>query len=166
MGHTIVYNWHSLKIKVKGYCVSLTSGPSECIAASWYGDPIKLFHDKGYNHAATKITIPSGFQDFEYCFAKDDIDIENDNFKFFATGTDAVCITSLHVDGKQIFFGKNDDLRSFKLKQPTERWPSICHDNNMGTPSLTIKNGEVIQSQCKGFSICIGSNVSEPVNNW
>ena len=73
-----------------------------------------MFHDKGYNRTPEKAMIPKGFTEFEYCIAKDDIDIENDTFKFFASGDNAVCITSLHVDGKQIFVGKNDDLGSFK----------------------------------------------------
>ena len=124
-----------------------------------------MFHGKGYNRTPEKATIRKRFTDFEYCIAKNDIDIENDTFKFFASGDNAVCITSLHVDGKQIFVGKNDDLGSFKLTVPSNRWPSICSEDNMSTSSLTIKNGEVIQSQCKGKNSLRHSNYSLEMGN-
>ena len=152
--------WNDLQLElefliknVKGYCISLKSISSDCDTypgITSTGDPITVFHNKGYNHAAEKVTIPSGFQNFEYCIAVDDLDIENDDFKFFASGSDGVCITSLHVDGKQLFVGKNDDLTSFVFARPNQGESFVCLSDKMKTPSLTIKNGKVIQSQCKG----------------
>ena len=102
-----------------------------------------------FHNDVEKATLPTRFQDFEYCISKDDVDIENDTFKFLAGGTDGVCIFSLHVDNKQIFVGKNDDLTSFEFDQP-DQWKSpFCLENRLVTSSLSIKNGEVIESQCK-----------------
>ena len=111
-----------------------------------------MFHDKGYNLAAEKAIIRKRFIDFQYCIAQNDIDIENDNLKFFATGNDGVCITSLHVDNRQIYVGKNDNLTSFEFARPNQGESFACHEDKLITSLLTINNGEVIQSQCKGIT--------------
>ena len=108
-----------------------------------------MFHDKGYNKTAEKTIIRERFTDFEYCIAKNDIDIENDTFKFFATGTDAVCIRSLFVGNKQIFVGKHDNLAGFLFNQRN----NVCREDKMETSSLTVKNGTVIKSECKGLLV-------------
>ena len=74
-----------------------------------------------------------------------------ETFTFFAGGNDTVCINSLHIDNKQIFFGKKDNLTSFILQQETANYKSLCSEIKLRTPSLTIQNEEEIQSQCKGI---------------
>ena len=114
---------------------------------SWYGDPITLFHND-----VEKTKIPNRFTDFEYCIDMAEVDIENDKFKLLAGGTDGVCINSLYVNNKQILVGKSNDLTSFEFDRPDSHEKPVCLDNQLKTSSLTIKNGQVIESECKGES--------------
>ena len=80
----------------------------------------------------------------------DQVDVENDSFKLLAGGSDGVCINSLHVNNEQILVGKNNDLTRFEFDQP-DQWEGLaCLDNEMRTSSLTIQNGQVVESECKG----------------
>ena len=67
-----------------------------------------------------------------------------------AGGADGVCINSLHVNNKQILVGKNNDLSNFEFDQPSDDEKPICLYNKMRTSSLTIQNGQVVKSKCKG----------------
>ena len=77
----------------------------------------------------------------------DEVDIENDSFKLLAGGSDGVCINSLHVNNEQILVGKNNDLSNFVFDQDNQ---NVCLENLMRTSSLTIQNGQVVESICKG----------------
>ena len=119
----------------------MRSPGSNCKASSWYGDPIKLFHND-----EEKAIIPSKFTDFEYCIDMDDVDIENDEFKMLASGSDGVCIDSLHINNNQILVGKNNDLAFFEFVSDDEH----CSNDYMSSSQITIQNGQVISSTCKG----------------
>ena len=79
--------------------------------------------------------------------AMDDVDIENDKFKLLAGGSDGVCINSLHVNNNQMLVGKNNDMTSFDFDRPDS--PG-CRDHAVKTSSLTIQNGQVVESECTG----------------
>ena len=59
-----------------------------------------------------------------------------------------MCISSLHVNNQQIFVGRNDDIAKFAIDGDR----SVCLANQMSTPLLTIQNGEVVTSACKGLT--------------
>ena len=61
----------------------------------------------------------------------------NDRFQLESTITNGVCITSLSVDGKQLFVGKNNDKQSFWIDSNQ----NDCLDDWMGTSQITIQNG-------------------------
>ena len=63
----------------------MTSGPLNCDSITWYGSPIALLHN-----GIEVETIPTRFEDFEYCFAKDAIDVENDTLELLSGGVDGV----------------------------------------------------------------------------
>jgi len=78
------------------------------------------------------------------------VDIENDRFTLLAGGTDGVCINSLHVNNEKILAGKNNDLSNFEFNQVYQHEESVGLENLMKTSSLTIQNGQVVESICKG----------------
>ena len=77
-------------------------------------------------------------------------DIENDRFTLLAGGTNGVCINSLHVNNEKILVGKNNDLSNFEFDQVGHYEKPVCLENLMRTSSLTIQNGQVVESICKG----------------
>ena len=58
-----------------------------------------------------------------------------------------VCISSLRLNNEQIFVGKNDDLSHFAFDNDG----LACKADRMTTPLLTIQNGTVVSSRCKGL---------------
>ena len=60
-----------------------------------------------------------------------------------------VCISSLHVNNKQIFVGKDNNLSNFSFDNDG----LVCQSDEMKTPLLTIQDGKVISSICKGLLI-------------
>ena len=126
------------------------SSSSNCDATTWYGDPITLFHND-----VQKAKIPTLFKNFEYCIEVVEVDIENDRFTLLAGGADGVCINSLHVNDEQILVGKNNDLSNFEFDQENQYEEPVCLDNKMRTSSLTIQNGQVVESICKGKSYIV-----------
>ena len=56
-----------------------------------------------------------------------------------------VCISSLYVNGKQVFVGENDDLSEFLLGNDE----LVCNEKKVTTPLITIQNEKVVASQCK-----------------
>ena len=124
----------------------MISTSTNCFSLTRGGDPITLFHND-----VAKAAIPKYFKNFEHCIAYNDVDIENDNFKLVAGGSDGVCITSLHVyfivnnivNSKQILVGKYKNLTSFEFDQP-----GVCSDDKFKASSLTIRNGKVVISDC------------------
>ena len=133
------------KVPVEQYCIRLKSSSENCDATTFYGDPITLLHND-----VEMAKIPTQFDDFKYCFDMDQIDIENDNFKLVAGGDDGVCINSLHVGDEQILVGRNNDMASFEFDKPDQWEGLVCNNDIMRTSSLTIQNGKVIESECKG----------------
>ena len=84
-----------------------------------------------------QINLKSSFNEFEYCFDRDQIDERNDRFQLESTSEDAVCITSLTIDGKQILVGNNNDMQSFWIDDNENN----CLDDFTGTSQITIQNG-------------------------
>ena len=145
--HLCSYKWfYSARDE---FCIRLKSSLSNCNAGTRSGDPVRLFHN-----GVRVATAPEGFKTFDHCIDYDDVDIQNDEFRLKAGGGDRVCITSLHVEyikdnivnSKQILVGKNNDLTSFEFDTP-----GVCLDNKLRTASLTIQDGVVIESECKGM---------------
>ena len=124
----------------------MISTSTNCSSLTRSGDPITLFHND-----VEIATIPKYFKNFEHCIDYNDVDIENDNFRLVAGGSDGVCITSLHVyfivnnivNSKQILVGKYKNLTSFEFDQP-----GVCRDDKFKAASLTIRNGKVVNSTC------------------
>ena len=58
-----------------------------------------------------------------------------------------VCISSLYFNNKQVFVGPNDDLENFSMDQDG----LMCNAEKMKTSSISIQNGLVIHSECKGL---------------
>ena len=87
------------------------------------------------------------FNKFEYCRRWDEIDVENDEFQLQIQWEDSVCITSLTVNGNEILVGKLNDQPTFWM----DIRQNLCRDGFMATPQITIKNGKVLSSSCKGI---------------
>ena len=84
-----------------------------------------------------------------------EVDIENDRFTLLAGGTDGVCINSLYVNNEKILVGKNNDLSNFEFDQVNQYEEPVCLENLMRTSSLTIQNGQAVESICKGKSYIV-----------
>jgi len=115
---------------------TLCQGPDGWEPHHWPGDEITM----KYN-GETVATINQGFQDFEYCI--NSFDHANDKLQLENDGYNAVCITSLSINGEQLLVGKNNDLQSFWMSKG-----QICDDDFMSTEEITIQNGKVISSIC------------------
>ena len=59
-----------------------------------------------------------------------------------------VCISSIFLNDKQVFFGPNSDLQNFVFDQEKD---SFCANDKMKTPWISIQNGIVSSSFCKGL---------------
>jgi len=123
------------------YCIEIESSKDNCTSGTYTGSPIGLFHNN-----VEKATIPSKFEQFSFCLPLNYVNIENDQFKLHMKKRDGVCISSLRLNNKQILVGKNDDLSHFSFDNDG----ITCKANQMVTPLLTIKNGTVVSSICKG----------------
>ena len=106
----------------------------------WAGGDIAIKHN-----GETVATMPSGFEEFEYCLNMDDIDLANDELQFQSSSGDGVCITSLSINNNQLFVGKNNNLPSFWIDGNDQ----YCLDDFMSTSQIIIQNEQVISSLCK-----------------
>ena len=97
--------------------------------------------------------MPAGFSEFEYCVNNDDVDVANDEFQLQSTSDNGVCITSLSINGNQLRVGLSNNLQSFWIDSDE----AFCLDNFMGSSQITIRNGQVISSTCKGTSYFLSS---------
>ena len=95
-----------------------------------------------------KETIPRAFRVFQYCVSPDQVDVENDKFTLQSSGRDGVCITSIVANETQIFVGKKDKKLNFWIDGNQNQ----CTEDFMSTAQLTVKNGKVVSSRCKGYS--------------
>ena len=111
------------------------------IAGLWDGDEID-FNVNGERQGS----LEGEFKKFEYCRRWDEVDVENDQFQLQSQGDDGVCITSLTVNGNEMLVGKLNDQPSFWIDGNQNH----CRDGSMSTPQITIKNGKVLSSSCKG----------------
>jgi len=90
--------------------------------------------------------MPAGFSEFEHCLNNDDVDVANDEFQLQSTSGNGVCITSLSINGNPILVGASNNLQSFWIDSDGP----YCLDNSMISSQITIRNGQVISSTCKG----------------
>ena len=107
----------------------------------WDGDDITI-----KQNGNTIATIPAGFKEFNYCLNIDDVDVTNDEFQLQSTGSDGICITSLLINFNPLLVGENNNLQSFWIDSDTP----YCSDEYMSSSQITIQNGQVISSTCKG----------------
>ena len=124
----------------------LKSDENEPCDSQWRGG--KLFINQNQKRIAT---IPSGFKYHQFCIPFDQVDVKNDQFQLQSSNNNNVCITHFFVDGKQIFVGAMNDQSSFII----DGNQNSCQEEKMSTAQITIQNGEVLSSECKGLSILI-----------
>ena len=89
--------------------------------------------------------MPAASTEFEYCLDMDDIDLSNDKFQLQSSSADGVCITSLSINSKQLFVGKNNNLPIFWIDGNDQ----YCLDDFMSSSQITIQNGQIYSSVCK-----------------
>ena len=77
-----------------------------------------------------------------------DVDVTNDEFQLQITGNDGVCITSLFINGKLLLVGENNNSQNFWIDGDQ----NYCPGDFMITSQITIQNGQVVESVCKGKS--------------
>ena len=70
----------------------------------------------------------------------------NDRFQLQSTNNDGVCISNFQVNGTQIFVGPENNQTSFWIDQND----LSCDNQKIGTRALTVQNGQVIFSECRG----------------
>ena len=76
----------------------------------------------------------------------------NDRFQLQSTNNDGVCISSFQVNGTQILVGPENNQTSFWIDQNKPN----CDNQKVVTKEITVRNGQVIFSECKGNQyICI-----------
>ena len=102
--------------------------------------------------------MPAGFSEFEHCLNNDDVDVANDEFQLQSTSGNGVCITSLSINGNPILVGASNNLQNFWIDSDTPD----CLDNFMSTSQITIRNGQVISSTCKGIYNYKSDNLDDP----
>ena len=98
--------------------------------------------------------MPSGFREFEHCLKNDDVDVANDEFQLQSTSDNGVCITSLLINGNPLLVGGSNNLQNFWIDSDEP----YCLDNFMSSSQITIRNGQVTSSTCKGTSYIITDN--------
>ena len=89
--------------------------------------------------------MEKGFNEFVQCWNQDDADVANDEIQLQSSNTNGVCITSLSINGNQLFVGKHNVLQSFWIDEDDR----YCLDNFMSSSQITIKNKQVDSSDCK-----------------
>jgi len=131
------------------YCLRMTSSRDEALCQhavngagpkDWAGGDITIKHN-----SKTVAIIPSGFEDFEYCF--NEVDVSNDKIQLQSSNSDGVCITSLSINDKKLFVGKHNEQQSFWMDRRIDK--QFCSDDFISTSDITIQNGQVISSTCK-----------------
>ena len=95
--------------------------------------------------------MPSGFREFEHCLKNDDVDVANDEFQLQSTSDNGVCITSLSINGNPLLVGRSNNLQNFWIDSNEQD----CLDNFISSSQITIQNGQVIYSTCKGTAYII-----------
>ena len=108
----------------------------------WQGDAILLNVNDRFN-----AIIPSRFTRFELCLPQKDVDVTNDRFQLQSTGDNSACITSFQLNGTQIFLGPEDNQTLFWIDENQSR----CDKQQVVTKEITVQNGQVISSECKGI---------------
>ena len=80
-------------------------------------------------------------------FACQSSEYKNDKFQLQSSNSDGVCISSLEMNGKQILVGKQNNQKTFWLDGDQNR----CQTDSMITSQITIQNGQILSSKCKGI---------------
>ena len=123
------------------------SDPDRTGPKYWAGSEIIIKHN-----GHTIATMPAGFREFEHCLNIDDVDVTNDEFQLQSTSDDAVCITSLSINRNPLLVGKSNNLQNFWIDSNEP----YCSDHFMSSSQITIRNGQVISSTCKGTAYTLG----------
>lgn len=143
-----VYYSNDKPIHDHKFCIKMTASLDEDLCKDsniWVGGPLSITQN-GNNIGS----MNRGTKEFKLCLDSDDIDIENDVFKFTRTTnyspeaiTSAVCITSLSFDGTDLFDGSNGKQPNFRIDVDDNG----CTDDLVPTQEITIKNGNVTSSK-------------------
>ena len=121
--------------------MQLTSRRSSFCDQYWQGGEIYLNVND-----IRKATIPSKFSRYEFCLPIEEVNVMYDRFQLQSTNDDAVCISSFQINGTQIFVGPENNQTSFWI----DRNQPSCENHKLSTKEITIQNGQVIFSECKG----------------
>ena len=127
---------------LESFCMQVTSRRSTFCNEHLYGGAILL----NVNNEL-KAVIPRYSTRYEFCLPTEDVDVTNDRFQLQATNNDGVCISSFQVNGTQIFVGPENNQTSFWIAQ---NQPS-CDKQKVATNEITVQNGQVVSSECKGM---------------
>ena len=143
-----VYHSNDEPIQDHKFCIKMTASLDEDLCKDsniWVGGPLSITQN-GNNIGS----MNRGTKEFKLCLDSDDIDIENDVFKFARTTnqspeaiTSAVCITSLSFDGTDLLVGLNGKRPNFRIDVDDNG----CTDDLVPNQEITIKNGNVTSSK-------------------
>ena len=147
--------FNSPYLELETVCFTITSAPDDICGEykEWFeGKQISILQNGN-----PVSTIPAKFSHFYKCFSwhkdvvfefkpQDGDGVSYSNLTINSTKVVfQVCITSFFVNDRQLLFGQYSQLKAFWIDADKER----CHDDVMFTTILKIKNGEVIESECK-----------------
>ena len=121
----------------------IESSENDPCDSQWQGGKIYINHNQ-----KRKATIPSEFKNYQFCIPFNQVDVMNDQFQLQSSNNNDVCIEKFFVNDKQIFVGALNDQSSFII----DGNQNSCQDQKMTTSQITIQNGEVLSSECKGLS--------------
>ena len=124
----------------------IKSSENDPCDSQWQGGKIYINHNQ-----KRKAIIPSGFKNYQFCIPSNQVDVINDQFQLQSSNNNDVCIEKFFVNDKQIFVGALND-QSFFIIDGNQ---NSCQEQKMTTTQITIQNGEVISSECKGLSILV-----------
>ena len=97
--------------------------------------------------------MPEGFREFEHCLNIDAVDVANDEFQLQSTSGNGVCITSLSINRNPLLVGGSNNLQNFWIDSNEP----FCLDHFMSSSQITIQNGHVVSSTCKGTPYFLSS---------
>ena len=98
------------------------------------------------NNERQKI-IPSGFKRYEYCLPSEQVNVQEDLIQLHSSNNDGVCIFGLFLNKIQILVGPENNQTMFWIDQDALK----CGSRRVATSQITIRNGRVISSICKGL---------------
>ena len=123
-----------------------SSRENSCNSPDYQGKEINL---KRSNELVA--VIPKRFNEFEFCIPWSELNVHyrgeiEEEFELESTSNDGVCITSMTLNKKKMFFGTNNQLSSFWIDGNQKR----CSNHTMATSKIKIVNEKIVASECIG----------------